>query len=818
MRVSALALMALGGVACGGSSSSGSSGGSVTPPTPIADTTSPSVSFSAAALTVTSGGTGTSTLTATDNVRVTSGPTVSCTNNGSFSGSTFTAPNVSTDTTSICTATAGDAAGNSSSATLTVTITAPVPDTQAPTLSFSPAALSVSSGATATSTLTASDDVGVTTGPTVSCTNGGSFTGSTFTAPAVTMDTTVVCTATASDAAGNAGTADLTVTVSAPAPDTEAPVLSFSPTALSVASGETGASTLTATDNVAVTTGPTVSCTNGGSFSGTTFTAPDVTSNTTIVCTATASDAAGNSGTADLTVTVTAPPAAVTISGKVTFDHVPFTARNTAPNSLNEGLNYNAITQDPAPGLTVEALDSTGVILQSTKTDGSGDYSLSVDPNTDVRLRVKAEMVQTSGAQWDVRVIDNTSSDALYALQGALTNSGSIDSTRDLNAGSGWGGSSYNSTRAAAPFAILAPIYQSIQKVVAADADVIFPPAKFNWSVNNKATNGDIANGEIGTSSYIGNGNILILGDANSDTDEYDKHVVIHEWGHYFEDQLSRSDSIGGSHGGADRLDPRVALGEGFGNALSGMMTDDPFYRDSFNANQGADFDIDVEGNSYTNEGWFNEGSVQSILYDIYDTTDDGADTISAGFGPIYNVLTSTAYKESGYFSTIFTFLDQYRTNNAADVAAVNTLATAQTISGSDAAGTGETNNGSIASALPVYKTVLVDGGPVEVCSVTVAGEYNKLGNRAYLVFDVTSPGTHTLTMTRKSGASTRNPDFTVHRAGTLVGNAFSGTVNSETSSINLTTAGQHVIDAYDDRNNSTANNGDACYDFEITR
>jgi len=74
---------------------------------------------------------------------------------------------------------------------------------------------------------------------------------------------------------------------------------------------------------------------------------------------------------------------------------------------------------------------------------------------------------------------------------------------------------------------------------------------------------------------------IRILGDENNDTDEYDAHVVVHEFGHYFENSLSRADSIGGPHTQSDRLDARIAFGEGWGNALSGMILDDPVYRDS---------------------------------------------------------------------------------------------------------------------------------------------------------------------------------------------------------------------------------------------
>ena len=696
--------------------------------------------------------------------------------------------------------------GSSSSGTVTPP-PPPVADTTAPTVSFSQTSLSLTSGQTGASTVTSSDNVGVTSGPTVSCTNGGTFAGSTFTAPNVTVDTISECTATVSDAAGNQNTAILSVNIS---PDTSAPTIAFSPAALTVSSGNTAASTLTATDNVAVTSGPTVTCTNGGSFADNTFTAPLVTENMDVVCTATASDGSGNEGTAELTVTVTPPPPAVTISGSVTFDHVPF-------NTSSSALNYNSITQDPAPGLTVEALNSAGTVIESTVSDSAGGYSLQVDPNTDVRIRVKAELVQTSGAQWNVRVIDNTSGDAPYALQGALANSGTTDTTRNLNASSGWGGSSYTSTRAAAPFAILAPIYESMQRIVAVDPDVVFPAIDFSWSTNNRSsTSFNIATGDIGTSSYVTSSNgdrrVLILGDANNDTDEYDEHVVIHEWGHYFEDQLSRSDSIGGPHGLADRLDARVALGEGFGNALSGIMTDDPFYRDSFGSAQGSGFFINVENNNNQNEGWYNEASAQSILYDIYDDDDDAADTISAGLEPIYNVLTSASYTGSSLFTTIFLFLDEYNSNNAGDVAAVNELSAAQSINGTGAAGIGETNNGTESTSLPVYKIASVGGNAVEICSVTTNGTGNKLGNRIYVAFNITSPGLHTLRVQRTSGSANTDPDFRVFRNGTLLGIADSGTVNVETGNVNFTNTGQHIIDAYD------FNEGNACYDFTITR
>ena len=79
-------------------------------------------------------------------------------------------------------------------------------------------------------------------------------------------------------------------------------------------------------------------------------------------------------------------------------------------------------------------------------------------------------------------MIDNTNQNAVYELTGEFINSGVSDSTRVLTAQSGWGGSSYTSTRAAAPFAMLAPTYVAIQKMIADDPDAAFPVMKYNWT------------------------------------------------------------------------------------------------------------------------------------------------------------------------------------------------------------------------------------------------------------------------------------------------------------------------------------------------
>ena len=553
------------------------------------------------------------------------------------------------------------------------------------------------------------------------------------------------------------------------------------------------------------TSGETVSLT-GADTATATFTTPDVDGLLEFSFTATDNQGA----TATDSVTINVGDAKVSVGGTITFDLVPFAASRI-------GLDYSNIEQAPARGVVVEAVDESGNTLLSTLTDSQGRYNFRVDANTSMRVRILAQLLQTTGVTWDIKVTDNTASNALYAAQGDVFNAGSSDSNINFNMPSGWDGTSYSSSRTAGPFAILDGLYDTLQKFAAIDGDLDFPALEVRWSEKNNPADGNLADGDIGTSFYSG-GKIYILGAADTDSDEYDRHVVIHEWGHYFEDQLSRSDSIGGSHSLSEQLDMRVAFGEGWGNALSGMITDDPFYRDSSGLDQGNGFAFSVERNTYTGTGWFNEGSVQSVLYDIYDSSDDGADSLSLGLGPIYNTLTDSVYTAGSYFTSIFSFTDRLKALEPSAVDQLDSLLSGQTISGTGSNGLNETNDGGIASALPVYKTLSVGGSAIQLCSVDDLGYYNKLGIISFVEFQVPTAGTYDFSATEVGGATTSDPDFLIYQGGNRTHVAESGVIGSENASLSFETTGTHVLAFYDWNNiDETDDAGDYCFDFQIS-
>jgi hypothetical protein len=442
----------------------------------------------------------------------------------------------------------------------------------------------------------------------------------------------------------------------------------------------------------------------------------------------------------------------VTISGLARYE--------SPPPALNcNGLDFDDIPLVPIRQATIQAIDAaTDAVLDEARTGDSGDYSLTVDADTRLYLRVRAELKRTGDPSWDVEVRDNVTSAAnplplgqrpLYVLEGSAFDSGSSDLARDITATTGWGGMSYTATRSAAPFAVLDAVYSAMLLILAENPQGAFEPLDVFWSINNTATVGaerDIDAGELGTSFYNGDSSLFLLGKDGVDTEEFDGHVIAHEWGHYFEDTMSRSDSIGGTHAIGDLLDMRVAFGEGFATAFSGMALDSPDYCDTLGPAQGNGFLIDIEEQAGGTPGWFNETSVMKFVYDLWDTDVDNADTDSIGFGPIHSVMTA-AQSDTPAFTSIFSFAEALKQQSPAAVPLIDALLEAENITaaGINAYGEGEVNDGEPGAldVLPIYTTVVPDGSTINICS---NGQFdpnvdgNKLSEHRFLRMTVDTP------------------------------------------------------------------------------
>ena len=513
-------------------------------------------------------------------------------------------------------------------------------------------------------------------------------------------------------------------------------------------------------------------------------------------------------------------PATVTISGQVTFEKVP-------GNASGVGLDYAGKVNAPARDVLVEAVkvsDRT-TVSASASTDASGNFSLTVASNTDFFLRAKAEMLKTGTPAWHFRVLDNTASDALYAIVGADFNSGVSATRRDLNAPSGWGGSSYTGTRAAAPFAVLDAVYQAYKLVLTADSNAMFPDLDLFWSKNNRPTSPFMAaNGDIETTFFDpaipANGTqaaIYILGDENLDTDEFDASVIAHEWGHYYQSSFSRDDSIGGEHAVDDRLDLRVAFSEGWGDSFSGMATGSTVYQDAQGPGQADGSCLGLEGNSppncqvTTHPGWYSELSVAQVLYDFFDSSPDGVDSVSLGFAPIHAVMTHEMV-DTRALTSVYVFASALKTRNVASAAGIDQILAAQSIAANapnfDDYGSGESNAAGDPRVLPIYAPIAVGVSLPNVCSDTAFGGDNKLGVSRFLKF--TLPAARTVTIS-VSGTGTSDPDFELY-GGSLIASADSSTPNQETLPAQNLAAGDYVLDVFEYSNVTATPLGRTCF------
>ncbi|MDX1454259.1 MAG: hypothetical protein R3217_02275 [Gammaproteobacteria bacterium] len=526
----------------------------------------------------------------------------------------------------------------------------------------------------------------------------------------------------------------------------------------------------------------------------------------------------GSADTADTTAKTCSGSGTVTISGTATYDRVPDIADGTG----GAYLDHDATVALPIRQATVEARCPDGsVTYASTSTGDDGSYSLDVPENVDVEVRVLARLDRSSAPVWRVRIRDNTSGNAIYSLVSSEFDSETGSVGLDLHADSGWGGASYTGDRAAGPFAILDTMLEAMEKVTAVDPVVTFANLDVFWSAQNSSCSGNVSIGCISTSYYDGNGGIYVLGTA-ADTDEYDEHVMVHEWGHYYEDNFSRSNSIGGRHSGGSLLDARLAFGEGWGNAWSGIALDDPIYKDT---NSGSGFTVGIENGTDSAFpvtapylGWFSESAVQRIIYDLYDSNSDAADgdTVSLGFGPLHSVLTG-AQKNTLYLTSIFTFIDALKDANPGEVAAIDAITSAFDIEPvQDEIGTGEDNdfdNGDPDLILPVYQTVVVDGGDTQVCSTNKyrtsdSYEYNRLGARRYVLVEQSTAATIKF-LAQGSGG----PRIILFENGEAVmGSSGTAEVHSITADLDGS-ASPYVLEVYSDLNtNNSADGGKFCF------
>lgn len=361
-------------------------------------------------------------------------------------------------------------------------------------------------------------------------------------------------------------------------------------------------------------------------------------------------------------------------------------------------LIYSAgkIINFPVRGVVVQLINpSDDAAVRTVATDADGKYFFSnVEQGHEYIVRVKAQLAKTrrdgvvTGPQYNFMVRDNASGkfgDAkpLYTLEKRVA---STEDEVNLNAPLGFGEQGQlldPDKRKSAPFAILDVVYNAVSGIEATNANIQLRDLHIYWSANNTNVDAELTpeqkrtlsekeqaiellrqkmNGKIDTSHFQAANDypgLFLLGHADVDTDEFDRGVVGHEFGHYLQYAASYDASPGGSHGNSpvEFKDPSLSYSEGFGTAIGGLLAKSQYYTDSKGTGQqavgpGFSFALDLKKQPTAGNGFYSESSVAYLLYKL------GTNDSYGGFGAFWRGLTAMA---QGYeSSTVFTFLDRY--------------------------------------------------------------------------------------------------------------------------------------------------------------
>jgi hypothetical protein len=287
----------------------------------------------------------------------------------------------------------------------------------------------------------------------------------------------------------------------------------------------------------------------------------------------------------------------------------------------NTGLDLSRTVMVPIRNARVEIVErATGKLLSVTETDEYGRFLAAVPDRPGLTILVKSQLRSA-----EVKVLDNTAGNKPYVIP--------LDFD-DLEAPL----VIVDKTRISGAFNILDLIQRANTLVAQADPQLIPPPVTIYWSEkNNDVVLSKFTGGQIKTTFFdLRTNNAYVLGDRNTDSDEFDDSVILHEYAHMLAARFSRDDSPGGTHSPSDLLDPRLAWSEGWANFFSSAVRGTPLFIDS--KGPGVVVRYDLEDNS-DRRGYYSEASIQGLLWDLFDEAVDDGDPIVVPFAAIWNAF-----------------------------------------------------------------------------------------------------------------------------------------------------------------------------------
>jgi hypothetical protein len=320
----------------------------------------------------------------------------------------------------------------------------------------------------------------------------------------------------------------------------------------------------------------------------------------------------------------------------------------------NDDYNFDSV---PLRYFTVLLLDAKKKkVIACTKTDDQGFYSFIIHDSKVYQVKILAEINKKRAScdnqlseysmlynvTWNFSVYD--SQNTIYSESSKYL---SIDEAKPMTYNSvitsGWEQSEYNFKRRAAPFVILNTILEAMYFWADELPDLMnYPALKIHWSPTLiKQTRYDAKNNKLFIAGHIDN------------TDEYDPHVILEAWNHYFYHHFFRSNSNETGLNG---------FMEGWNKALATYMLKSQLFESTvfYDSKRSNSLSLDLTSlvnKSETEHPWNERDIIAQLLYKLFDSEENPIEGINIKFENIYWVMNGT-FKASKKDSTLFLFTD----------------------------------------------------------------------------------------------------------------------------------------------------------------
>lgn len=238
----------------------------------------------------------------------------------------------------------------------------------------------------------------------------------------------------------------------------------------------------------------------------------------------------------------------------------------------------------PIPYAEFRITDSNGQIIQKGESDQNGNI-LALVPKKALSLTVSIHS-RAFNDNYRASILQEPKKQLFYKVSQNLNLSGNETSSNIVNLMA-----STTQEMSGAAFNILYNIFVTNQylRTQLGSNFKILHKARVFWKKGVSPATYLGASGALSFYSPNSSNDILeglyILGGINGslcvDTDHFDNSIIVHEYAHFLENKLGRTDSPGGSHSGNMIIDPRLAWSEGFANYFQAAVLGRDFYRDT---------------------------------------------------------------------------------------------------------------------------------------------------------------------------------------------------------------------------------------------